>query len=144
MVHERREDDLVRRAREPPPVVGVFGLAVRDLLDHQYKFGHPLADPGCYGATAELGRFVVLGVSGQLGAPRDRNGREWEVWWAIAALRGDHWQWYRGHAIGDPNWVTFYRGAYSQRARVSPLDCDACRSMCQDPREVVVHGLLPM
>ena len=88
MVHEHEEDDPVRRGREPPTVVGVLGLAVRNLFDHRHEFGYTLAGPGCYGADAELGRFVVLGVSRQLGVSRDRNGREGEVWWALGTLQG--------------------------------------------------------
>ena len=64
MVQERGED-IIFRGRRSSAIFGVFVLAVRNLIDHPYEWGHPLSGPGCYGAAAELELLVIIKVSGQ-------------------------------------------------------------------------------
>ena len=104
-----------------------FRLANRNLFDYRWEWAYPPADPGCYGAAAELGQFIVMGVSEKdPGAVGDRSGLEGQIRWAIATRRGDCLQWYRGHVIGDPNRAAFYRGADPQHIQVPNFYYEAC------------------
>ena len=143
MVYKRGEGDPV----------GAFGsfaassfalevTAVRDLSDRRGEFVHSRGSPGSSGATTEPERFVAIGVSrAQRDAAGDWDSSEGEIRWAIANPRGTNSRGYHEHVVGDPDWVTFYRGGNPLYPQVTPLDIVARRIVLRNSREAVVLGL---
>ena len=97
-----------------PSAADTFGLgvtAVYNLPDSQYERGYSRADPGYYGAAAELEQFVVVGVPSSGGCAvvgGDWSNPEGEIWRAIETLRRIRSRRCHEHVIGNPNWVAFY------------------------------------
>lgn len=76
-----RSDNAKNFALEIPPV--------RDFFDYRYWCGHSPSSTGYYDASAELGRFVVIGVSCCDRWERvvgDWDSPEGEVWWEVDPL----------------------------------------------------------
>ena len=112
MVYERGEG-------VPVGLWGTFGAvafalgvtAICNLFDHQNGYVYPRGNPGSPCVAAELERFVAFGVfSSRQGATGDWTDPEGEIRWGIATPQGTCERAYREHVVGDPNWVTFYRG----------------------------------
>ena len=105
--------------------------AVHNIFDNQNRYGHPYAPLGHHGAAAKLGRIVAIGISCSSGRGEvgwDWSDPGWEIWRKIGTLPAGRRE-CRGHAIGGPDWVTFYPFGDPRYARVFPPNREARRGV---------------